>query len=64
MGARQLDEFGGAEAFVANLDRMADRKAVDRGGKQVEEGAKVVRIEFLGPGELPVDRPELLLRAP
>jgi hypothetical protein len=45
---------------VAHLDRVAEREAVLAGRQQRQEGADLVRIEPLGRGQLPVDRPELV----
>ena len=55
----QLEEFVVAEAVVARLDRVAQRDAVERLGKQVDEAGDIVAVEFSARRELPQDRPEL-----
>src|SRR3546814_19118469 len=47
-----------AEAFVPDLDRMAQRQAVLRFGEEVEKGCEIVAVELFRRHELPQDRPD------
>ena len=47
-GPRQGDELAAAEAFVADLERMAEGDAVAAGREQRQEGAKILALELLG----------------
>ena len=60
MLAREFDELGGAKAVVAHLDGMPDFTALDPFGQQREKAREILAVEFLGRGELPVDRTELV----
>src|SRR3546814_4523523 len=44
--AGEVDEGRVAEAFVPDLDRMAQRQAVLRFGEEVEKGCEIVAVEL------------------
>uniref|UniRef100_A0A0N4ZIQ7 EAL domain-containing protein n=1 Tax=Parastrongyloides trichosuri TaxID=131310 RepID=A0A0N4ZIQ7_PARTI len=57
---RQIIELFGGEGRVAHLQRVAQPHAVLLLRQQLQKALEVLRIEFLGPHELPVDRPQLV----
>ena len=62
MPAREVDEVRHEKALAPDFDDMAQRMPAELARQEREEGAEILRVEFLERRELPEHRPELLLQ--